>query len=184
MTLLTDTLTEWIQGLQSLRSACARVNTSTNHLTLNAFANSILKSLLPNSGNVTNFIKYANQQFAKSGPNGWTISPPLNTTATFAELINFTLWHTLPYSVERFVQSFCPASSTNSSGDLILTIPLTVAFPLGAGDPNWKQLNVGIKSVNLDEVLASTALTTAAGQLTPPPPCTLSDLITTLSTIK
>jgi hypothetical protein len=179
---ITETLLLWIQGLVSIRAGCAKVNTSTNDLTLNAFGKASVSSLLPSAGNITSFIKYTNQQFAKSGPQGWNLQPPINTTSTFADIITF-IWHNLFYSTMRFVQAYCPASCTNAAGNLVLTTPLTVAFPLGPQDQHWMQLIIAIKTVNLDEIIAPNALIKAAGQLTPPPPETLSDLIATLSTL-
>jgi hypothetical protein len=177
-----DNLTLWIQGLTSLKAACSQVNTSTLALTLNTFAKSKIASLLPGGGNLFTFINAANSQFKSTGPAGWTLSGPIDSSETFAGLINDTLFGELSYFVYDFIQPYCSPASTNPQGALLATTPLTVAFPAATSDPNWNQLIATVKALNLHQVIAPTALTTANQIVTPPTPSTLNDLIATLST--
>src|SRR5258707_3884643 len=96
--------------------------------------------------------------------------------------MTFPLWHGLYYSAMLYVQAYCPPVCVDVNNNLILTTPLSTAFPLGVADPAWTKLIAGITKLKFDQVLATGALTTAAQQVTPPPQATLNDLITTLST--
>jgi hypothetical protein len=169
-------------GFNALYAACGQVNANVGNLTLNIFANATIAALLPNAGNVVDFRKYVKVQFANAGLTDWKLPQPIDTTRTFANLMTFPLWHSLNYSAMLYVQAYCPPACVDASNNLILTTPLSTAFPKDVSDPSWRKLIAGITNLKFDQVLAAGALTTAAQQVAPPSIAALSDLITTLST--
>jgi hypothetical protein len=177
----TDDLTEWIQGLKSLRLACIQLNPGTSHLSLNAFAGSIISSQLATPASVANFSQILNSQFAKTGPPGWSLQIAVNPALTFAEL-NALIGGSFTLLVERFVQSFCDASCS-VGGILDLTKTVQDAFPAGAGDPNWVKLEKAIASTGLDQVITKTSVAQALAMIQTPAANTLSDLVKALTTI-
>ena len=182
MAVLTDTLTKWMLGFNALNAACSQVNPNVPNLTLNAFANATLASQMPNPGNLVAFRKYVTVEFTKAGLTGWKLPQPIDPTRTFVNLMTFPLWHSLNYSAMLYVQAYCPPVCVDGNNNLILTTPITTAFPLGIADPGWTNLIAGITRLKFDQVLAAGALTKAAQQVTPPSQATLNDLITTFST--
>jgi hypothetical protein len=169
-------------GFKALNAACSQVNANVPNLTLNAFANATLASQLPNPGNVVAFRKYVGVEFKNAGLTDWKLPQPIDPTRTFVNLMTFPLWHSLNYSAMLYVQAYCPPVCVDGNNNLILTTPITTAFPLGTGDPSWTKLIAGITQLKVAQVLAAGALTTATQQVTPPSQATLNDLITTLST--
>jgi len=180
MPVLTDTLKQWLAGFRAVKAACAKVNPSARSMTQNDFGNRLMTSLLPNPGNVVDFIGYANTQF-NSAQLSWTLRQPININQNFIGLMTFPLWHPLSYCVQLYIQSCCPASCVTPKGDLIQNTPLTTAFPLGTADPNWTKLMSGLSTLSLDLVLAANAFTNAAQMLAPGSASRLSDLVSTLS---
>ena len=177
----TDELTLWIQGLKSLRLTCIQLNPGVSHLALNAFAESIISSQLTTPASVANFSQTANNQFAKTGPPGWSIRIAVNPALSFAEL-NASIGGSFTLLVERFVQSFSDASCS-AGGILDLTKTMQDAFPAGAGDPNWLKLEKAIASTGLDQCIAKTSVAQALAMIQTPALNTLSDLVKALTTI-
>jgi hypothetical protein len=181
MAVLTQTLTTWMVGFEALNAACAQVNANVSNLTWNTFANSTIGSQLPNPGNIVAFQKYLKAQFQNAGLSDWKVPQPIDCTRTFVVFMALPLWHTLSYSAMLYIQAFCPPACVDANTNLILTTPLSTAFPLGAADSGWTKLISGISTMKFDQVLKSGALTAAAALLTAPNK-KLSDLITALST--
>jgi hypothetical protein len=183
MPVLTDTLKLWLKGFRALKVACSRVNTSTKTKTQNAFGNTVITALLPNSGNVVTFTRYANEEFANAGLSNWDLEQPFDTSSNFFTLMTFPLWHKLDFCVKLFVQAFCPATCLDANGDLDLTKSVNMAFPGGEANNDWQALMSALTTVKLDAVLAKGAFTNAGQTVAPDSGATLSDLIAALSAV-
>lgn len=183
MPVLTDTLETWMRGFEALYEAAGDVDANLPNQTLNWFANATIATVLPNAGNVVDFSTYAKIAFANAGLKGWKIPQPIDTTRTFANLMQFPLWHSLSYSATLYVQAFVSPTSIDQYNSLIPNTPLTAAFPNGPTNANWAKLLAGLVSMKFDQVLAAGAFATAGQQIAPGSGALLGDLIATLSTI-
>lgn len=184
MPVLTDTLDTWMQGFEALYEAAGDVDANLPNQTLNWFANATISTVLPKPGNVVAFSKYAKVAFANSElVKGWKIPQPIDTTRTFANLMQFPLWHSLTYCGTLYVQAFVTSACIDQYNSLISATPLSTAFPNGPANSSWQQLIAGLVSMKFDRVLAAGALATAGQQIAPGSGALLSDLIATLSTI-
>jgi hypothetical protein len=179
-----DSVNWWITGFRAVWTACGSVNTIVKQVHWNPFANATTGTYLKSAGAQATFLSALRTQFDLNGLTQTSILQIVTSGDTFNKYTTETLGE-LWLCVVDMVAGHCPAtcfSGSSASNDLVWTTPLQTAFPAGAADANWVGLMNDVKASNLDNLLASKAMTTVGKQVVDPA-TTLKDLITTLSTI-
>jgi hypothetical protein len=175
-----DSIHIWINAFRSIWIACGTINTGAKTMEWNAFASTKVTDLLPGQASQSNFVIAVVKQFNISGLSSYPVTGLIGPKDTFADFTNGTVGY-LSYSVFDMVQGVCPPACFNEQGSLLVATTLDLAFPAGAADANWTILLNEVKASNLDNLLASTAVTDASAVLAKGKKATVADLINTFS---
>src|ERR1700683_2513703 len=122
-------LLRWFSYLHALQSACS-MNTSVKTMTLLAFGNSTIVTILPSSNEQNQFVLNV-----KTSP-GFDLSiTDLTTYATFEALLDH--FNPLPTYVGAYLQTV--SAGTYPSGSLadFLNATISAAFPGGSSGASW-----------------------------------------------
>jgi hypothetical protein len=175
-----EDLNKWVTNLTTIRGIAGEFNYAAAHDgTPNEFAKKKIGDIVTDS-NKFDFLIEVRKQFNGIPALGYI----LDLTQVFGAFTNDVDTVKLGFAVRDFVTANC--------GFADLATPLSVAYPAGIGDTNWKNLINGIHSSNLDAVLAAQSADSAAGRffsglnamLTAAPPKFLLDLVNYLTTIQ
>lgn len=134
-------LTDWITYLKKFKTCCAKVNSDANQLSLLAFANAKIATLLPTDND--------KGDFAVRGAKATQLpitQAVVAASTTFVSLLQ-TTWDFINIYVVSYIQLLAPPPfPAMNSRDFILQKTAAV-FPADPADPAWVNIDTGLARI-------------------------------------
>jgi len=167
-------LARWFNYLHALQFACS-INTSVQTMTLLAFANAKIATILPSNNEQNQFILNV-----KASPGFDVSTADLTNFSTFEALLDH--FSPLPTYVAAYLQTLSAGAYPGGSLADFLNASISGAFPGGSAGSAWKTA-LGLLTSVIPGVCFSQTLQTAVAATVDDPTKKMSDLVNQISAL-